>query len=616
MSPAELEQRGQPAAAQQAQRPAPFRRIAYRLSMPRPASHLFHVAIDVDLPADANIPTVDFQIPRWQPGRYSVANFASNVQEFSARAGSSALTFEKADDQTWRVSTRGARSFTVAYKVYGNDLSGTYAQLDVTHGSYTGGEVFMYVVGHKQDPVELQIDAPAGWRIVNGRSETPDQKNWKYPNYETFIDNPTEIGPDWTLDTFTVDGKTYRVVVHSRATEGGRRPELVRGIERIIRAQVAMWGPPDLSSYTFMIHYAADGQSWDGMEHLVSTQIVLPGALSDGNSLDDTLETASHEFFHVWNVKRLRPVELGPWDWTRPAQTRSLWIAEGLTNYYGHVMMRRAGIWDEDRLIDALSHVIDEVENAPGSKLMSAVDSSLAAPFIDAAVHRQRTNLDNTSITYYYRGEIIGLVLDLMIRGRSGGKRSLDDVLRRMYDEFYVKSPNASYYLKGRGYTEEDFVRTLSEVYGADMSGFYARHIRGVEPLPYNEALAYAGLRLDKSPSRSGFSAGIVIDNDSGQTLRLGLVHNDSAAERAGMQQGDVLLSIGGTSVGRNNWRAALNRYRPGDRVPVQVQRFRTTISLTIEIGEPESFDYYIEDLANVNPETRALRAAWLSGQR
>ncbi|HEX4998066.1 MAG TPA: PDZ domain-containing protein [Terriglobia bacterium] len=602
--------------AQTANPPAPFKRIAYRLSMPQPASHLFHVSIDVEVPAGAAPATVDFQMPRWQPGRYSIGDFAANVQEFSARAGASPLAFAKADDQTWRVSTRGARAFNVTYKVFGNDLSGTFAQLDVTHASYTGGELFMYVPNHKQDSVELHVDAPPGWRVVNGRTETPDQRDWKYPNYEILIDNPTEVGPNWTLDTFRVDGKNYRVVVHSRAGEGGRRAELVRNLEKIVHAEVAMWGPPEFETYTFMIHYAADNDSWDGMEHLVSTQIILPGALADSGALDNTLETAAHEFFHVWNVKRLRPVEFGPWDWTRPAQTRSLWIAEGLTNYYGHVMLQRAGIWGEERLLDELSVIISNVENAPGSKLMSPVDASLAAPFIDAAVHRQRTNLDNTSITYYYRGEIVGLVLDLLIRGKSGGKRSLDDVLKRMYDEFYVKSPNATYYLKGRGYTDEDFVRVLSAVAGEDMKGFYDRHIRGVEPLPFNEALRYVGLQLVKTPGRGGFTGGIVLDSEDRQSLRLGLIHNNSPAERAGLQQGDVITSIGGVSVGRSAWRAALNRYRPGDRAPIEVQRFRQTVQVTMEIGEPEDFDYSIESLPNPSSDARALRAAWLSGQR
>jgi predicted metalloprotease with PDZ domain len=203
--------------------------------MPRPTTHLFEVTIALDTPQ--GVPTVDLQIPLWQPGRYSNADFAKNVQEFSAKAGNQNLPFEKIDTQTWRIQTRGNRTLTAAYKVFGNDLSGTYAQLDGTHGNFTGGEIFMYVVGHKQDPVELHIQAPAGWRTINGRTETANQLDWKYPNYELLIDNPTEVGSDWTLDEFTTGGKTYRVVVHSRGNEGGQRPNLVRDLRRIVDAE-------------------------------------------------------------------------------------------------------------------------------------------------------------------------------------------------------------------------------------------------------------------------------------------------------------------------------------------------------------------------------------------
>src|SRR5687767_10920551 len=172
-----------------------------------------------------------------------------------------------------------------------------------------------------------------------------------------------------------------------------------------------MWGAPDFDRYTFLYHFADDNRSFDGMEHLTSTQIMRPDSLSDPGSMQSAVESASHEFFHVWNVKRLRPVELGPWDWTRPASTRSLWIAEGITEYYGKMMMRRAGLWENARLLQEIAGSISDIENAGGSKLMSAVDASLAAPFIDTAVHRQQTNLSNTSISYYTKGEIIGSVL-------------------------------------------------------------------------------------------------------------------------------------------------------------------------------------------------------------
>lgn len=589
--------------------------ISYRLAMSRPASHLFEVTIDVSVPANDSSGFIDFQMPKWQPGRYAVANFAANVQEFKAQSQTRSLVWTKIDDQTWRVQRQGNRTVSATYKVFGNDLSGTYAQLDFGHATYTGGEIFMYVAGHKTDPVELHVEPPPNWRVVNGRIERPNQRDWQYPNYDILIDNPTEIGPDWTLDEFRVDGKTYRVVVHSRGEEGGRRPALVRDVEKVVRAQIRMWGPPEFDSYTFLFHFAADDRSSDGMEHLTSTHIIEPGILAERHTYANAVSTAAHEFFHAWNVKRLRPVEFGPWDLTRPAATRALWIAEGVTQYYGLLMYYRAGLEEPEGFLDSLSDTISTIENSPASKLMSAEASSLAAPFIDTAVHRQRTNLSNTSLSYYLKGELIALNLDLLIRGWTRGQRSLDDVMRRAYDEFYLKSPNATYYLKGRGYSIEDFARVLSEVAGRDMTDWFARYIRGVDPLPYDEALATVGLRLVKSPAYQPYTAGIVIDRDDRQSLRLGALHTNSPAERGGLQEGDVLLSIGGTNVSRENWLSVVNRYKKGDRVPVTVRRFRRPMDLSMVLEEPDVFDYRIEEIPNVTAQMRALRAAWLEGR-
>jgi len=598
-------------ARQQAQQPYG---ISYRLGMPRPASHLFEVTIDVSIPPTDQTAFIDFQIPKWQPGRYSVADFAANVQEFSARAQEGQLSWTKVDDQTWRVQRQGKPNVTATYRIFGNDLSGTYAQLDVGHASYTGGEIFMYVVGHKPDPVDLRIEPPPNWRVINGRTERPNQLEWKYPDYEIMIDNPTEIGPDWTLDEFKVDGKTYRVMIHSRGEEGGRRPAFVRDVEKIVRAEIRMWGTPEFNNYTFMFHFANDDHSSDGMEHLTSTQIIEPGVLAERSAYEGAIRTTAHEFFHAWNVKRLRPAELGPWDWTRPAVTRALWIAEGFTQYYGILTYHRAGFEDSAEFLGSLSETISTIENSPASKLMSAEASSMAAPFIDAALHRQRTNLSNTSLSYYLKGELIALNLDLLIREKTRGRRSLDDVMRRAYDEFYLKSPNASYYLKGRGYTIEDFARVVSEIAGTDMNEFFARYVRGTELLPYDKAFQAVGLRLVKSPASLPYTGGIVIDQPNRQALRIDALRIDSPAERGGVQQGDVLVSIGGMPVTRENWRYVLNGFKQGDRVPITVQRFRKNLDLTIQLETPEVYNYRIEEEPDASAQERALRQAWLGG--
>ena len=606
-----------------AQSDSPLRSITYRLSMSRPVSHLFEVTMEVELPEGQLPKSLDFQMAKWSPGRYAVFDFAKNVQQFEALGGicprdaqckMPSFPVTRVDDQTWRVPTMNTHRLTIRYKVFGNDLSGTFSQLDSRHANYNGGSIFMYVVNHKPDPVKLEIVPPTGWRIINGRMTNLDQREWQFPNWDILVDTPTEIAPNITLDEFQVDGKQYRVMVHSFGDEGGKRVSLVRDIEKIVRAQIAMWGPPEFDSYTFLIHFAADDESGDGMEHLTSTQIIQPGALGENGIYVNTLETVAHEFFHVWNVKRLRPVELGPWDFTRPARTRGLWIAEGLTNYYGHLMMRRAGIWDDSRFFRRENQTITGIENASGTHLMSAEQSSLLAPFLDDAPHAQKTNLANTAISYYPKGELIGFVLDLLIRGKSDGKASLDDVMRRMYDEFYLKSPNATYYLRGRGYSNEDFQRVASEVAGFDLDNFFQRYVRGVEMLPYDEALGYVGMQLVREQARESFNAGITVDWEETDSLIVDSVRNDSPAEDAGLQAGDQIVSLGRKNISRENWLVALSRYKQGDRIPVTVKRDRRTIQTTIVLREPERFEYKIEERKDVTPKQKALRQAWLRG--
>jgi predicted metalloprotease with PDZ domain len=594
----------------------PMKSITYRLSMSRPVSHLFEVTIIVELPEQLKDRPLQFQMAKWSPGRYGVFDFAKNVQEFRAAAADGSIrAVKRVDDQTWTVEPQGANTLTISYKVFGNDLSGTFSQLDTRHANYNGNSIFMYVLGHKPDPVKLTINPPSGWKIVNGRTERPNQNEFQFPNWDEMVDTSTEIAPDWTQDTFEVDGKKYHIVVHSFGPEGGKRPALVKDIEKIVRAQTAMWGPPEFQEYTFLIHYAADDRSGDGMEHLTSTQIIEPGALAEEGMYESTLGTVSHEFFHVWNVKRLRPLELGPWDFTRPLNTRGLWVAEGFTNYYGHLMLRRAGIWNDKRFLDGQAQTVRRIESAPGSRLMSAEESSLSAPFIDDAPHAQAVNLQNTAISYYPKGELIGMVMDLLVRGHSKGKASLDDVMRDMYEEFYLKSPNSSYYLRGRGYQTEDLERIVSRRSGFDFSDFFKRHVRNVEVLPYDEAFGYVGLRLVKTPAKEPYDAGLSIEFEDPREGVIQNVRNNSPAEDAGLQANDEVVSLGGKPVRGGEWMKVLARFKTGDSVPIVVRRDRRTIKAKIVLGQPERFDYRIEERSDATSEQKTMRAVWLSGK-
>ena len=601
---------------------APLASLDYRLAMPRPVSHLFEVTITAELAEGARADHLDFQMPRWSPGRYAVFNFAKNVQEAQAAAGAcppgatcklAPLPLTRVDDQTWRVPLQGASGVTFKYKVFGDDLSGTFSQLDERHANLNGASVFMYVAGHKQDPVRLTIDPPPGWRAVNAATRSADQREWRFANYDLLIDTPTEIAPDWTVDEFKADGKTYRVVIHSYGGEGGNRPRLVRDLEKIVRAQTEMWGAPEFDSYTFMIHFADDGRSIDGMEHLDSTNIVMPGTLADRETYDLTLEMASHEFFHVWNVKRLRPAELGPWDFTRPVSTRGLWVAEGVTEYYGELMLRRAGLWTDAQLWQRLAEVIQGVENSQGSRLMSAEDSSVLAPLLDGDPEAQRTNLSNTSVSYYYKGEVVALALDLFIRKQTGGRGSLDDVLRRLYEELYVKSPGASYYLRGRGFTSEDFERAAAEVGGAGVKEFFTRYVRGVEAPPYDEAFGAVGLRLVREASAKP-SVGLSLGADGPAGVKVRSIRNGSPAEDAGLKKDDVLVSVGDTRITDKNFAEALGRFRQGEPLAVAVNRDGRTLRKVITPGPPDTYTYRLEELPGATPEQKRLRAEWMKG--
>ncbi|HEX8150988.1 MAG TPA: hypothetical protein VF591_27640 [Pyrinomonadaceae bacterium] len=485
---------------------APAYRIAYTISMAEPATHLFDVRVDVEGLAGAG--HVDFQMPRWSPGRYAVFDFAKNVQEARAsgrcapgeRCGTKGYPVERLDTQTWRVGVPAGDAVQFSYRVFADDLSGTFSQLDARHANFNGHSVFAYVVGHKQDPVTLKVNAPGGWKVFNGQSKGADQYEFRFANYDLLADTPTEVAPDFNVETFEVGGKTYRVVVHSFGDEGGKRGELAKRVERVVRAEVALMPEPDYEQYTFLFHFDPTARRGDGMEHLNSTQIVETAALGDGRTLDEAVGTAAHEFFHVWNVKRMRPAGLGPWDFTRPVVTRGLWIAEGFTNYYGKLSQRRAGLWDDEQLLRAYSYAIGGIENQPGVRLTSAVEASLLAPFIDRASHDQKTNLPNVVVSYYPKGETVAVALDLLIRGRSKGRASLDDVMRRAYTKFYLESPKDSYYLKGRAYTVEEFERLASETTGLDLSDFFSRYVHDAQPLPYDEALAHVGLRLTRTP--------------------------------------------------------------------------------------------------------------------
>jgi predicted metalloprotease with PDZ domain len=446
---------------------------------------------------------VELQMPVWSPGRYARMDFARNVQQFTVvGSAGSPLRWTKPDGSRWRVTPGASRSIRVSYRVFANaPMSGTFSVLDTLHANWNGPSLFMYVDGHKQDPVTLAIDAPEGWTIINGEVTRPGQRLFSFPTYDHLVDTPTEVAPAGTLllDSFVTDNRYYRIMVHHDGpVDSTTRERFVKNVEAIVRYQNSVFTPPPLDQYTFLFNIGFPGG--DGMEHLYSTQIASSAHWTDTAALLPGITTAAHEYFHVWNVKRVRPAALGPFDYSREQYQPSLWVAEGWTTYYGYVTLRRAGLEETPAFYGRMANLIRQNLTAPGRKEVSARMSSFHAPFWDGAPQGQPSNGSNVFFSYYPKGAGIAAYFDLLIRYRSGNARSLNDAFNALRARTW-NAPRTSYYLEGRGYTEADVEKAVSDAVGENMHAWFERHVDGTEDMDYDEALGWAGLRLVRSDS-------------------------------------------------------------------------------------------------------------------
>jgi predicted metalloprotease with PDZ domain len=492
-----------------AQRPpasrVPRYTIAYVFESHDPATHEAAVRLRVTgaLPDSTLI-----RLPAWYPGRYAIYNFAANVLEARASCDGRSVPAPKRDKQTWMVEcpapsraagSRRTATIELALRVWWDDLSGSTTQIDSLHVNVNPGNVFPYVVGHLADSVAVTYIGPPGWTAFNGAVETPwpGALTQRFPNYDVFIDHPTELTARFTVDTFTLEGTQYRVVVHAEGDTGtGIRGRLVGDIERIVRAAAALWGEQPMPRYTFLVHYLpGNRQGGDGMEHLTSTQVIFAGPLADTAAYLERLEAFGHEFFHAWSMKRLRARALGPWDYARENYTATLWVGEGFTNYYGARLLYRGGVWDRGRYLDRVARAVARLQSTPGRLVMSAEDASLSAWLFDAVPLRQQARLRESTVSYYTKGEMLGWLLDLEVRARTAGEKTLDDVMRLLWARFW-HGASTSYYLPGHGYDDDDVLQALNDVSHTDFTDFFQRYVQSTEELPYGWTLGKVGLRL------------------------------------------------------------------------------------------------------------------------
>ncbi|PYS21864.1 MAG: peptidase M61 [Acidobacteria bacterium] len=441
--------------------------ISFTVSMPQPWTHLLEVEMRLQIPANLNVPNeTDLVMPVWTPGSYLIREFERNVQDFSADANGRALDWTKINKDIWRVKTSGARQWRATYRVYANELSVRTNELNADHAFWNNAALLMYPDGRLNAPSTLRVVPPSGWKVATGLPPVAGQPNtFRAENFDTLYDSPFEVS-NFKEIKFEVRGVPHRIVIDG---EGNYDPQRMKDdVQKIVEAEVSMFGVIPYHDYTFILHLRAN--TGGGLEHLNSTALGFRRFnFATEAGWRSFYGLVAHEFFHLWNVKRIRPDALGPFDYTKENYTRNLWVAEGITDYYGSLMVRRAGLTSDRDYLDALARRIQNFQNTPGRLEMSAEDASFNSWIKE---YRPDENSVNSQISYYDKGELLGLLLDLEIRQRTKNAKSLDDVMRYLYHEFFEKS---------RNYSPADFQKACELMAGASLEDFFAQYVRGLK---------------------------------------------------------------------------------------------------------------------------------------
>nr|MBA3246763.1 M61 family metallopeptidase [Pyrinomonadaceae bacterium] len=422
-------------------------------------------------------------------------------------------------------------------------------------------------------------------------------------NFDVLYDSPVEVGTFRTLN-FEVRGVPHRIVIDG---EGNYDPErLRRDFQKIVEASVQMMGDVPYKDYTFILHLRATGGG--GLEHLNSTAIIVQRFnFRPETTYRSFLSLVAHEFFHVWNVKLIRPDVLGPFDYTQEIYTRLLWVAEGITDYYEYILLRRAGLITDKEYLDIMARAIQNLQNRPGRRELSLEEASFDAWI---KYYRQDENSVNSQVSYYDKGGIVGMLLDLEIRKRSNGAKSLDDVMRALYNE-YAK--------QGRNYTPEDFQRVSEQMAGASLDQFFSRYVRGTEELDYNAGLNAVGLQLvttgTNDPSKPVAPKAYLGANlrQDGDRLAITNVLAGTSAYDQGLNAFDQIVALDGARVNLQTFNALLDEKRPGDEIRLTVFRQDDLRHITIKLGARTEGDYRIVPIKNPTTEQARLYESWLN---
>jgi len=585
------------AAAQTAAEP-----IRYTVSFPAPQTHYMEVAATVPTERRAD---VELMMAVWTPGSYLVREYERNVEGVSAAAPDGrALTVVKSDKNRWRVTTGGAAAFTVKYRVYGHEMSVRTNWVEAGFALVNGAPTFLTLADRTPRAHEVVIQPATGW--AKSLTALPDMPggphHYRAPDFDTLTDSPIVVGNPAVYE-FTVDNKKHYLVNEG---EGGifDGARAAKDLEAIVREHRRMWGFLPYDRYLFLNLITEAG---GGLEHKNSSVIMASRwATRTRRAYVSWLYYASHEFFHVWNAKRLRPVELGPFDYETENHTKSLWIVEGVTEYFADLALHRAGLMTRDEYLDSLSDKIEEVQTTPGRLVQSAEMASFDAWI---KYYRPDENSINTSISYYTKGSVVALLLDARVRKATNGARSLDDVMKAAYEK----------YAGSRGYTADEFRVVAEQVAGVSLKAFWDHAVSGTGELDYQEALDTLGLRFRSvavPADRPGKPwLGINTRNDAGR-LVVSQVRRDTPAIAAGLNVDDEILAIDDYRVRADRLDNRLEQYKPGDKVTLLVARREQLLRLELTLGTEPARAWRLEATPSASDAQQSSRGRWLNPGR
>jgi predicted metalloprotease with PDZ domain len=505
----------------------------YRISWNEPHDHLF----DIGITFKARAAETALTLPAWRPGRYLIQNYAANVREWSATGKRARpLEIRKTAKSSWLVRAEPGETVSVRYRYFAGVLDAGSSFLDETEAYFNGSNLFMMVADRRGEPLALEIHTPAGWDVETQLARRGDA--WLARDYDHLIDSPAIVSPSIRRHVFEESGATIHLVFQN--ADGISTETFVDPLRKIVREQAALFGGLPLRDYRFLFHV---GDRWHGVEHEDSSSIILRrdallGSSAGDDGWEQTLSIASHELFHLWNVKRILPAAFSPYDYSRETPTRLLWAMEGITSYYGDLSLVRAGVWSAERYLEHLAREIEILESAPARAHLSLAQASFDAWLQEPAAMHDRPN---AFYSFYTKGELVAALLDLEIRVRTGDRSSLDHVMKALWNEYGAPR---------RGLPEYGIEKIVRKVTKSDFSDFFARYVEGTELLPYEEAFAAAGLSLRREPRNPGRrSLGVRLRSRDGG-LHLDAVMEGGAGRRAGLLAGDELLAVAGHRVG------------------------------------------------------------------